>query len=122
MIILAAFEVTSAAGGFSFSLCPFLPVLWPVAAVDIYTPGSLEALNGTDVRLKCTFQSNYPVERLTVNWQFRPEATDQDEFVSFHLPFCGLTRGYSEPILQEFLSMANWDSSLVPFWCPVHSA
>uniref|UniRef100_A0A8C2M7S1 Myelin protein zero-like 2 n=1 Tax=Cricetulus griseus TaxID=10029 RepID=A0A8C2M7S1_CRIGR len=38
-----------------------LTALCPTAAVEIYTSGALEAVNGTDVRLKCTFSSFAPV-------------------------------------------------------------
>lgn len=52
---------------------PFLAALCPTAAVEIYTSGALEAVNGTDVRLKCTFSSFAPVgDALTVTWNFRP--------------------------------------------------
>ena len=46
--------------------------LWSIAAVEIYTPHVLEAVNGTDVQLKCTFSSFAPVgDALTVTWNFR---------------------------------------------------
>ncbi|ETE56042.1 Myelin protein zero-like protein 2, partial [Ophiophagus hannah] len=48
--------------------------LGPVAAMETFTPGSLEALNGTDVRLKCTFRSPVPAgPKLTVSWYFQSE-------------------------------------------------
>lgn len=60
-----------------------IAALWPVAAVEIYTPRVLEAINGTDVRLKCTFSSFAPVgDALTVTWNFRPRDGGPEQFVS----------------------------------------
>ena len=43
--------------------------LWPIAAVEIYTPCVLEAVNGTDVRLNRTFSYFAPVgDALAVTW------------------------------------------------------
>jgi len=47
--------------------------LWPVAAVEIYTPCMLEAVNETDVRLNHTFSCFAPVgDALTVTWNSQP--------------------------------------------------
>ncbi|XP_042332902.1 myelin protein zero-like protein 2 isoform X2 [Sceloporus undulatus] len=55
------------------------------AAVEIYTPGTLEALNGTDVHLKCSFQSHAPItQRLTVSWHFQSLAKGPTEFVFYY--------------------------------------
>ena len=60
-----------------------IAALWPTAAVEIYTPRVLEAVNGTDVRLKCTFSSFAPVgDALTVTWNFRPRDGGPEQFVS----------------------------------------
>ncbi|XP_062995102.1 myelin protein zero-like protein 2 [Elgaria multicarinata webbii] len=62
-----------------------LDVLWPVVAVEIFTPGSLEALNGTDVRLKCTFRSHSPIGRkLTVSWNFQSQTKGTMETVFYY--------------------------------------
>lgn len=72
-------------GNFSFS---FIIALWPIAAVEIYTSRVLEAVNGTDVRLKCTFSSFAPVgDALTVTWNFRPQDGGPEQFVSRLLSF-----------------------------------
>lgn len=63
-------------------------VPWPIAAVEIYTSRVLEAVNGTDVRLKCTFSSFAPVgDALTVTWNFRPQDGGPEQFVSRLLSF-----------------------------------
>ncbi|KAG8141716.1 hypothetical protein E2320_007265, partial [Naja naja] len=57
--------------------------LGPVAAMETFTPGTLEALNGTDVRLKCTFRSPVPAgPKLTVSWYFQSELKEPLEAVS----------------------------------------
>lgn len=71
---------------------PLLTSSFPVVAVEIYTSGALEAVNGTDVRLKCTFSSFAPVgDALTVTWNFRPRDGGREQFVSrFWSPSRGL--------------------------------
>ncbi|XP_071327590.1 myelin protein zero-like protein 2 [Trachinotus anak] len=56
-----------------------------VSGIRIYTSGSIEAVNGTDVRLKCTFQSSSPinVNAISVSWSFRPLVPGREESV-FH--------------------------------------
>ncbi|XP_053502820.1 myelin protein zero-like protein 2 [Ictalurus furcatus] len=69
----------------------FLPVLlftsgWQgVAAMQVYTSGRVQAVNGTDVRLKCTFQSSHPIKRstLTISWSFRPLRPGNEETVFY---------------------------------------
>lgn len=51
--------------------------------MEMFTPGTLEVLNGTDVRLKCTFRSPVPVgPKLTVSWYFQSELKEPLESVS----------------------------------------
>lgn len=49
----------------------------------MYTSGEQEAVNGTDVRLKCTFESKEAIKPsiLTVSWTFRPLGPGHDESV-----------------------------------------
>ncbi|TDH15125.1 hypothetical protein EPR50_G00028280 [Perca flavescens] len=56
-----------------------------VSGMRIYTSGNVEAVNGTDVRLKCTFQSSSPINpnAIVISWSFRPLNLDQEESV-FH--------------------------------------
>ncbi|KAB5550125.1 hypothetical protein PHYPO_G00050110 [Pangasianodon hypophthalmus] len=69
----------------------FLPVLlftsgWHgVAAMRVYTSGRVQVVNGTDVRLKCTFQSSHPIRRstLTISWSFRPLRPGNEETVFY---------------------------------------
>ncbi|XP_077162106.1 myelin protein zero-like protein 2 [Paroedura picta] len=84
-----------------------LLVLWPVAAIDIFTPKTLDALNGTDVRLKCTFYSHAPPgKRLTVTWNFRPHSggPDQNVFYYHEQPF-PVTMG-------RFFGRVTWDGNI----------
>lgn len=60
-------------------------VRW-VACIEIYTPGEVEAVNGTHVKLKCTFSSSAPIslQTVTVVWQFRPLIPGPDESVFYY--------------------------------------
>ncbi|XP_010627652.1 myelin protein zero-like protein 2 [Fukomys damarensis] len=84
-----------------------LTALWPIAAVEIYTSGALEAVNGTDVRLKCTFSSFAPVgDALTVTWNFRPRDGGPEQFVFYYHvdPF--------KPMSGRFKDRVVWDGNL----------
>ncbi|XP_047546244.1 myelin protein zero-like protein 2 isoform X1 [Lutra lutra] len=80
--------------------------LWPIAAVEIYTSQALEAVNGTDVRLKCTFSSFVPVgDALTVTWNFRPRDGGPEQFVFYYHvdPF--------KPMSGRFKDRVVWDGN-----------
>ncbi|XP_047236005.1 myelin protein zero-like protein 2b [Girardinichthys multiradiatus] len=51
-----------------------VPELHHVWGIEIYTTKEVEAVNGTNVKLKCTFSSTHPVspQTVTVSWMFRP--------------------------------------------------
>ncbi|XP_029812931.1 myelin protein zero-like protein 2 [Suricata suricatta] len=76
------------------------------AAVEIYTSQVLEAVNGTDVRLKCTFSSFAPVgDALTVTWNFRPRDGGPEQFVFYYHvdPF--------SPMSGRFKDRVVWDGN-----------
>ncbi|XP_061136248.1 myelin protein zero-like protein 2 [Syngnathus typhle] len=56
-----------------------------VSGIRIYTPGDVEAVNGTDIRLKCTFQTSYNInpDAIIISWSFRPLKPGREESV-FH--------------------------------------
>ncbi|KAL6116436.1 mpzl2 [Pungitius sinensis] len=56
-----------------------------VSGMHIYTSGDVEAVNGTDVRLKCTFQSSSSInaDAVIISWSFRPLKPGREESV-FH--------------------------------------
>lgn len=56
-----------------------------VGGIRIYTSGDMEAVNGTDTRLKCTFQTSAPInpQSLSVSWTFRPLNQGREESI-FH--------------------------------------
>uniref|UniRef100_A0A8C6W1J3 Myelin protein zero-like 2 n=1 Tax=Nannospalax galili TaxID=1026970 RepID=A0A8C6W1J3_NANGA len=83
-----------------------LTALCPIAAVEIYTSRALEAVNGTDVRLKCTFSSFAPVgDALTVTWNFRPRDGGREQFVFYYHvdPF--------KPMSGRFKDRVVWDGN-----------
>lgn len=61
----------------------FLAGVRHVSGINIYTAKEQEVVNGTSVRLKCTFTSTQPVslQSATVSWSFRPLNSRQDESV-----------------------------------------
>ncbi|XP_037630863.1 myelin protein zero-like protein 2 [Sebastes umbrosus] len=56
-----------------------------VSGMRIYTSGDVEAVNGTDVRLKCTFHSSSSINpsSISITWSFRPLKPGKEETV-FH--------------------------------------
>nr|XP_057936284.1 myelin protein zero-like protein 2 isoform X1 [Doryrhamphus excisus] len=55
------------------------------SGIRIYTSEDVEAVNGTDVRLKCTFQSSTAINpnAVIISWSFRPLKPGREESV-FH--------------------------------------
>lgn len=89
-----------------FLLSLQLTAFYPTTAVEIYTSGALEAVNGTDIRLKCTFSSFAPVgDALTVTWNFRPRDGGPEQFVFYyHMdPF--------RPMSGRFKDRVVWDGN-----------
>ncbi|XP_077422794.1 myelin protein zero-like protein 2 [Vanacampus margaritifer] len=56
-----------------------------VSGIRIYTSGDVEAVNGTDIRLKCTFHSSSTInpDVVIISWSFRPLKPGREESV-FH--------------------------------------
>ncbi|XP_031682404.1 myelin protein zero-like protein 2b isoform X2 [Oncorhynchus kisutch] len=54
--------------------------------MEIFTSKEVEALNGTEVRLKCTFKSKHPVSHysVAVSWNFRPLNQGAEESVFYY--------------------------------------
>ncbi|XP_077597035.1 myelin protein zero-like protein 2 [Stigmatopora nigra] len=83
-------------------------VLSGVAGIEIYAPPQVEAVNGTAVRLKCTFRSTRPVsaESVHVSWNFRALNSKTEESV-FH---------YQEvaypPVSGRFKGHAVWSGDI----------
>uniref|UniRef100_A0A8D0ASH6 Myelin protein zero-like 2b n=1 Tax=Sander lucioperca TaxID=283035 RepID=A0A8D0ASH6_SANLU len=80
-----------------------------VGGIDIYTPKEVEAVNGTDVKLKCTFTSTQPVsiQSVTVSWNFRPMNSGSDESVFYYqdVPY--------PPMLGRFKGHAVWSGDIM---------
>lgn len=66
-----------------------------VSGIDISTPEEVEAVNGTNVRLKCTFKSTDTVslQTVVVSWKFRPINSGSEESVCRNHTFCTLNVG-----------------------------
>ncbi|NXS52350.1 MPZL2 protein, partial [Brachypteracias leptosomus] len=81
--------------------------LWPAAALEVYTSKEVDAVNGTNLRLKCTFSSNIPISPdLIVTWNFQPE--DQ----SSHEPVFRYLKKPYEPPMGRFKERVTWDGNI----------
>ncbi|KAG1958911.1 myelin protein zero-like protein 2b [Pimephales promelas] len=68
------------------ALCALvLSGVYQVKGMEVFTSSELEAVNGTNVRLKCTFKSTLPLseERTSVSWSFKPLGKTTAEMI-FH--------------------------------------
>uniref|UniRef100_A0A3B4X5S1 Myelin protein zero like 2 n=1 Tax=Seriola lalandi dorsalis TaxID=1841481 RepID=A0A3B4X5S1_SERLL len=67
------------------AICLYFAGVLQVSGMRVYTSGDVEAVNGTDVRLKCTFHTSAPINAnsLTISWSFRPLVPGREESV-FH--------------------------------------
>ncbi|KAF4073368.1 hypothetical protein AMELA_G00257960 [Ameiurus melas] len=78
------------------------PGVHRASAIEVSTPKELTAVNGTDVRLKCTFKSSHPVSEksVSVSWSFRPLGSGLEEQFFFYQeesfpPTSGLLKGHA---------------------------
>ncbi|XP_052431517.1 myelin protein zero-like protein 2 [Carassius gibelio] len=57
-----------------------------VSGIRVFTAGDVKAVNGTDVRLKCSFQSSAAIRAssVTVSWSFRPLGSGHEETVFYY--------------------------------------
>ncbi|KAM3869282.1 myelin protein zero-like protein 2b [Diretmus argenteus] len=57
-----------------------------VSGMEVFTSTETEAVNGTNVKLKCTFKSNHPVslQTVSVSWNFRPLHPGPEESVFYY--------------------------------------
>ncbi|KAM6295656.1 myelin protein zero-like protein 2 [Aegotheles albertisi] len=84
-----------------------LRALWLAAAVEVHTAKEVHAVNGTNLRLKCTFSSSSPVSPdLSVTWNFQPEDLSSHEPVFYFL---------KEPYKLQagrFKERVTWDGNI----------
>ncbi|XP_016370804.1 myelin protein zero-like protein 2 [Sinocyclocheilus rhinocerous] len=75
-----------------------------VSGIRVFTAGDVKAVNGTDVRLKCTFQSSAAIRAssVTVSWSFRPLGPGHEETVFYYheRPFA--------PLEGRFRKKVDW--------------
>lgn len=72
------------------NICLYIVGMLQVSGMRIYTTRDVEAVNGTDVRLKCTFQSVSPINpnAISISWTFRPLKPGREESVSAYMSMC----------------------------------
>ncbi|KAM8989297.1 myelin protein zero-like protein 2 isoform 1-T1 [Ara ararauna] len=84
-----------------------LRALWPVAAMEVHTSKEVNAVNGTNLRLKCTFSSSSPIsQHLSVTWNFQPEDLSSHELVLYYLQ-----EPYNLPA-GRFKERVTWDGNI----------
>ncbi|XP_071625380.1 myelin protein zero-like protein 2 [Heliangelus exortis] len=84
-----------------------LRALGPAAAVEVHTAKEVHAVNGTNLRLKCTFSSSSPISPdLSVTWNFQPEDLSSHEPVFYYLK-----EPYKLPA-GRFKERVTWDGNI----------
>lgn len=80
-----------------------------VSGIEIYTAKEVEVVNGTNVKLKCTFTTTQPVstKTVTVSWNFRSinSATDESVFYYQEAPY--------PPMTGRFKGHAVWSGDIM---------
>ncbi|XP_069803174.1 myelin protein zero-like protein 2 [Dendropsophus ebraccatus] len=90
----------------SFGLAVRIVLFAAVSSMEVYTSREIQAKNGTDTRLKCTFSSSEPVgDEVTVSWTFRPLSGGSDESVFYY------HREPYPPNKGRFQNRALWDGN-----------
>lgn len=90
----------------SFALAVRIALFATVSSMEVYTSKELQAKNGTDARLKCTFSSSAPLgNEVTVSWTFRPLSGGSDESVFYY------HREPYPPSKGRFQNRAVWDGN-----------
>lgn len=77
--------------------------------MEVFTSSELEAVNGTNVRLKCTFKSTHPLveESVSVSWSFQPIGKKTEQLF-FHYQ-----RTAYPPIEGLFKDHAVWSGDVM---------
>ncbi|NXV35816.1 MPZL2 protein, partial [Rissa tridactyla] len=81
--------------------------LWLATAMEVHTSKEVDAVNGTNLRLKCTFSSSSPVsQHLSVTWNFQPEDQSSHEPVFYYFK-----EPYKLPT-GRFKERVTWDGNI----------
>ncbi|XP_068098909.1 myelin protein zero-like protein 2 [Hyperolius riggenbachi] len=91
----------------SLTLAVLVTLAASVSSMDVFTSKEVQAVNGTDARLKCTFSSSSPLgDDVTVSWTFRPLLGGNEESIFYY------HREPFPPRYGRFLGRAVWDGSI----------
>ncbi|KAM5132545.1 myelin protein zero-like protein 2 [Mantella aurantiaca] len=91
----------------SLTLAVLLALAASVSSMEVYTSKEVQAVNGTDVRLKCKFSSSAPIgDDVTVSWTFRPLSGGSEESVFYY------HREPYPPHEGRFVGRAVWDGNI----------
>ncbi|KAI5630395.1 myelin protein zero-like protein 2 precursor [Silurus asotus] len=83
--------------------------VYHIWAIEVFTPKELTAVNGTEVRLKCTFTSSEAVSErtLSISWSFKPLGPGREEqfFYYQEKPY--------PPTKGQFEGRAAWSGNIL---------
>ncbi|KAI5089568.1 myelin protein zero-like protein 2 precursor [Silurus meridionalis] len=83
--------------------------VYHIWAIEVFTPKELTAVNGTEVRLKCTFTSSEAVSEktLSISWSFKPLGPGREEqfFYYQEKPY--------PPTQGQFEGRAAWSGNIL---------
>uniref|UniRef100_A0A803JAT9 Myelin protein P0 n=1 Tax=Xenopus tropicalis TaxID=8364 RepID=A0A803JAT9_XENTR len=81
---------------------------YPACSIEVITSKELEAINGTDTRLKCTFSSSAPVgDNVIIAWMFRPISGGDDQTIFYY------HKNPYPPTDGHFQGRAVWDGNIM---------
>ncbi|KAE8592469.1 hypothetical protein XENTR_v10018764 [Xenopus tropicalis] len=83
-------------------------LLGTACSIEVITSKELEAINGTDTRLKCTFSSSAPVgDNVIIAWMFRPISGGDDQTIFYY------HKNPYPPTDGHFQGRAVWDGNIM---------
>uniref|UniRef100_A0A3B5KWE2 Ig-like domain-containing protein n=1 Tax=Xiphophorus couchianus TaxID=32473 RepID=A0A3B5KWE2_9TELE len=97
-----------------FTTCPFAGVL-QVSGMRVYTSGDVEAVNGTDVRLKCTFDSSAKInpDLVIISWTFKPLSGGRVDRVSSYVCIFHYQQKPYPPLDGIFKKRISWAGDIM---------
>lgn len=83
------------------------------AAMDVIVPSSINALNGTTVKIPCTFTSCYKMDitRFAMNWTYQVSSNDTEETVMSYFKKKGMVALQTNPFGERVTFAGNLDKN-----------
>ncbi|KAM8853824.1 sodium channel regulatory subunit beta-2 isoform 2-T2 [Synchiropus picturatus] len=82
-------------------------------AMDVIVPSSINALNGTTVKIPCTFTSCYKMDvtRFAMNWTYQESSNDTEETVMSYYKKKGMVALQTNPFGERVMFAGNLDKN-----------